>query len=90
MALAEARGKATLRSVLLVLAQEGRANLSRTGAQLKRAPGEVHSCLKRLADINLVGRESRRYSITDPIIALWIKFTILVSICCTCTPGIDV
>jgi hypothetical protein len=77
MALAEARGKTTLRSVLLVLAKEGKANLSQIGAQLKRAPGEVHSYLKRLADIDLVGREGRRYYITDPIIALWIKFIIL-------------
>jgi len=77
MALAEARGKTTLRSVLLVLAKEGRANLSQIGAQLKRAPGEVHSYLRRLASIDLVGREGRRYYITDPIIALWIKFTIL-------------
>jgi len=76
-ALAEARGKTTLRSVLLVLAKEGKVNLSRTGAQLKRAPGEVHSYLERLADSDLVGREGRRYYITDPIIALWIKFTIL-------------
>jgi AAA+ ATPase superfamily predicted ATPase len=77
MALAEARGKTTLRSVLLVLAEEGNANLSQISAQLKRAPGEVHSYLKRLANIDLVGREGRRYYITDPIIALWIKFTIL-------------
>ena len=77
MALAEARGRTTLRSVLLVLAEEGNANLSQISAQLKRAPGEVHSYLKRLANIDLVGREGRRYYITDPIIALWIKFTIL-------------
>jgi hypothetical protein len=77
MALAEARGKTTLRSVLLVLAEVGKANLSLISARLKRAPGEVQSYLKRLADIDLVGREGRRYTITDPIIALWIKFTIL-------------
>jgi hypothetical protein len=77
MALAEARGRTTLRSVLLVLAEVGKANLSLISARLKRAPGEVHSYLKRLADIDLVGREGRRYTITDPIIALWIKFTIL-------------
>lgn len=76
-ALAEARGKTTLRSILLVLAEEGQANLSQIGAQLKRAPEEVHSYLKRLADTGLVGREGRRYYITDPIVALWIKFTIL-------------
>ena len=77
MALAEARGKTTLRSVLLVLAAEGKANLSQISARLKRAPGEVHSYLKRLADIDLVGREGRRYTVTDPMVALWIKFTIL-------------
>ena len=77
MALAEARGKTTLRSVLLVLAEEGRATLSEIGAQLKRTPGEVRSYLTRLADFDLIGREGRRYYITDPIIALWIKFTIL-------------
>ena len=38
MALAEARGKTTLRSVLLVLAEEGKANLSQISARLKRAP----------------------------------------------------
>jgi hypothetical protein len=76
-ALAEARGKTTLRSVLLVLAEEGKANLSLISARLKRAPGEVHSYLKRLAEIDLVGREGRRYAITDSIIALWLKFTIL-------------
>jgi hypothetical protein len=77
MALAEARGKTTLRSVLLVLAEEGRAHLSQISARLKRAPGEVHSYLRRLAEIDLVGRQGRCYSITDPIIALWLKLTIL-------------
>jgi hypothetical protein len=77
MALAEARGKTTLRSVLLVLAEKGRSNLSAIGAQLKRTPGEVGSYLHRLADFDLVAREGRRYYIADPIIALWIKFTIL-------------
>jgi hypothetical protein len=76
-ALAEARGKTTLRSVLLVLAAEGRWNLSQIAAQLKRTPGEVRSYLKRLADFDLIGRGGRRYYITDSIIALWIKFTIL-------------
>jgi len=77
MVLAQVRGRITLRSVLLVLAEEGRPNLSEIGAQLKRTPGEVRSYLKRLADFDIIGREGRRYHITDPIIALWIKFTIL-------------
>ena len=77
MALAEARGKTTLRSVLLVLAEGGRQTLSEIAAPLKRKPGEVRSYLKRLADFDLIGREARRYYITDSIIALWIKFTIL-------------
>jgi len=77
MALAEARGKTTLRSVLLVLAEEGRQTLSEIAAQLKRTPGEVRSYLKRLADFDLIGRDGRRYYIADTVIALWIKFTIL-------------
>ena len=77
MALAEARGKTTLRSVLLVLAQGGKTNLSQIGAQLKRRPGEVRSYLQRLSDFDLIGREGRGYYITDSIIALWIKFAIL-------------
>ncbi len=77
MVLAKARGKTTLRSVLLALAEEGRANLAKIGAQLKRTPGEVGSYLRRLADFDLVGRKSRRYYVADPIVALWIKFTIL-------------
>jgi hypothetical protein len=77
MALAEARGKTTLRSVLLALAEEGRANLAKIGAQLKRTPGEVRSYLQRLSHCDLIGREGRRYYITDSIMALWIKFTIL-------------
>jgi hypothetical protein len=77
MALAEARGRATLRSVLLVLAEAGRLTLSEIAAQLKRTPGEVSSYLKRLAGFDLTGREGRRHYITDPIVALWIKFTIL-------------
>jgi len=77
MALAEARGRATLRSVILVLAEEGKQTLSEVAAPLKRTPGEVRSYLKRLADIDLVGREGRRYYLTDPILALWIKFTVL-------------
>ncbi len=76
-ALAEARGKTTLRSVLLVLAEDGRQTLSEIAAQLKRTPGEVRSYLKRLADFDLIGRDGHRYYITDTIIALWIKFTIL-------------
>ncbi len=76
-ALAEARGKTTLRSVLLVLAEAGRQTLSEIAAQLKRTPGEVRSYLKRLADFDLIGRDGHRYYITDTIIALWIKFTIL-------------
>ena len=76
-ALAEARDKTTLRSVLLVLAEEGKQTLSQIAAQLKRTPGEVHSYLKRLADFALIIRDGHRYYIADPIIALWIKFTIL-------------
>lgn len=76
-ALAEARGRTTLRSVLLVLAEEGRQTLSEIAAQLKRTPGEVRSYLKRLAGFDLIGRVGHRYYIADPIIALWIKFTIL-------------
>jgi len=75
--LAEARGKTTLRSVLLVLAEEGKQTLSEVAAQLKRSPGEVRSYLKRLADFDLIGKDERQYFITDQIIALWIKFTIL-------------
>lgn len=74
--LAEARGKTTLRSVLLVLGGTGRQTLSEIAAQLKRSPGEVRSYLKRLADFDLIGQEGRRYFIADPIIALWIKFAI--------------
>lgn len=77
IALAEARGKTTLRSVLLVLAEEGSQILSEIAAQLKRTPGEVRSYLTRLADFELIGRDGHCYYITDPIIALWIKFTIL-------------
>jgi len=75
--LAEARGKTTLRSVLLVLGETGRQTLSEIAAQLKRSPGEVRSYLKRLADFDLIGQEGRCYFIADPIIALWIKFAIL-------------
>lgn len=77
MALSEARGKATLRSVLLVLAEAGRPTLSEIATQLKRTPGEVRSYLKRLAGFDLIDREGRRYYITDPIIALWIKLVVL-------------
>jgi len=37
----------------------------------------VRSYLKRLADFDLIGKDERQYFITDQIIALWIKFTIL-------------
>jgi hypothetical protein len=77
IALAEARGKTTLRSVLLVLAEEGSQTLSEIAAQLKRTPGEVRSYLTRLADYELISRDGHRYYVTDPITALWIKFTIL-------------
>ena len=77
MALAEARGKTTLRSVLLVLAEEDRQTLSEIAARLKRTPGEVRSYLKRLADFDLIGQDGRCYYIRDPIIALWIKLAIL-------------
>ncbi len=76
-ALAEARGKTTLRSVLLVLAEGGRQTLSEIAALLKRTPGDVRSYLHRLADFDLINREAHLYFITDPILALWIKFTIL-------------
>ena len=75
--LAKARGKATLHSVLLVLAEEGRQTLSEVAALLKRTPGEVRSYLQRLDDFDLIGCDCRFYYITDTIIALWIKFTIL-------------
>ena len=54
-----------------------RQTLSQIAAQLKRTPGEVRSYLKRLADFDLIIRDGRRYYIADPIIVLWIKFTIL-------------
>jgi len=66
-----------VRAGLLVLAEGGKQTLSEIAAPLKRTPGEVRSYLKRLADFDLIGRDGRRYYITDLIIALWIKFTIL-------------
>jgi AAA+ ATPase superfamily predicted ATPase len=77
LALAKARGRTTLRSVLLVLAEDGRQTLSEIAVQLKRTPGEVRSYLTRLADFELIGRDGHCYYITDLIIALWIKFTVL-------------
>ena len=64
-------------TVLLVLAEEGRRTLSEISAPLKRTPGEVRSYLKRLSDLDLIGQDGRRYYISDAVIALWIKFTIL-------------
>ncbi len=37
----------------------------------------MSSYLKRLADFDLIGRDGRHYYIADPIIGLWIKFTVL-------------
>jgi hypothetical protein len=60
-----------------LLATISRSFVEADGRQVEKSGGEVHSYLKRLGEIDLVDREGRRYTIADPIIALWLKFTIL-------------
>ncbi len=75
--LRSARGQTTLRSVMLLLADEGPMTCSQAAHRLRRQTGQVNNYFHRLLDYDLVEREQNDYHIADPVLALWIKYALL-------------
>jgi len=77
--LRSARGQTTLRSVMLLLADEGPMTSSQAARRLRRQAGQVNNYFRRLLDYDLVERKQNNYRIADPVLALWIKYALLES-----------
>lgn len=78
--LSAARGQTTLRSVMLLLADEGPLTSSQAARRLRRQAGQINNYFRRLLDYDLIVREGNEYHIVDPVLALWIKYALLEAI----------
>lgn len=72
-----ARGQTTLRSVMLLLADEGPLTSSQASRRLRRQAGQINNYFRRLLDYDLIVREGNEYHIVDPVLAMWIKYALL-------------
>jgi hypothetical protein len=67
-----ARGYGALKAILDVLAREQPLTLTEIAQRLRRTPGSTKDYLTWLEDVDLVTVTQKRYSITDPLLRLWV------------------
>ena len=67
-----ARGYGALKAILDVLAREQPLTLTEIAQRLHRTPGSTKDYLTWLEDVDLVTVTQKRYSITDPLLRLWV------------------
>lgn len=71
--LQRARGYGALRAILDTLAEQQPLNLTQIAQRLSRTPGSTKDYLSWLRDVDLVQVDRKRYTITDPLLRLWIR-----------------
>lgn len=71
--LQRARGYGALRAILDTLAEQQPMNLTQIAQRLLRTPGSTKDYLSWLLDVDLVQVDRKRYTITDPLLRLWIR-----------------
>jgi len=68
-----ARGYGALKAILDVLAAEEPLTLTEVSTRLRRTPGSTKDYLSWLEDVDLVTARQKRYSVTDPLLRLWVR-----------------
>ena len=71
--LGRARGHGSLKAILQVLAAEEPLTLTAIARRLGRTPGSTRDYLSWLEDVDLIDVERKRYSISDPLLRIWIR-----------------
>jgi hypothetical protein len=68
-----ARGYGALKAILDILAAQEPLTLTEIAVRLQRTPGSTRDYLSWLEDVDLVTGRQKRYSITDPLLRLWVR-----------------
>ena len=68
-----ARGYGALKAILDILAHEQPLTLTEISLRLHRTPGSTKDYLSWLEDVDLVTATQKRYSLTDPVLRLWVR-----------------
>jgi hypothetical protein len=71
--LQRARGYGALRAILDVLAEQQPLTLTQIAQRLSRTPGSTKDYLSWMLDVDLLTVERKRYTITDPLLRLWVR-----------------
>jgi hypothetical protein len=68
-----ARGYGALKAILDILAEQEPLTLTEIATRLRRTPGSTKDYLSWLEDVDLITARQKRYSITDPVLRLWVR-----------------
>ncbi len=71
--LQRARGYGALRAILDVLADQQPLTLTHIAQRLHRTPGSTKDYLSWMLDVDLLTVERKRYTVTDPLLRLWVR-----------------
>ncbi len=71
--LQRARGYGALRAILDVLAETQPLTLTQIAQRLQRTPGSTKDYLSWMLDVDLLTVERKRYTVTDPLLRLWVR-----------------
>jgi len=71
--LQRARGYGALRAILDVLAEQQPLNLTQIAQRMTRTPGSTKDYLSWMLDVDLLTVDRKRYTVTDPLLRLWIR-----------------
>jgi len=71
--LQRARGYGALRAILDVLADQQPLTLTQIAQRLHRTPGSTKDYLSWMLDVDLLTVERKRYTVTDPLLRLWVR-----------------
>src|SRR4029450_954264 len=68
-----ARGYGALKAILGILAERDALTLTEISQELHRTPGSTKDYLSWLEDVDLLTSRSKRYSIEDPLVRLYVR-----------------
>ncbi len=71
--LERARGKASLKSILLKMAERERVTVSELCSDLNKESGEMQTLLKRLMETDLIIKKERYYFYRDGLLRKWVR-----------------
>ena len=69
----KARGYGALKAILEILADEEPLTLTEIAIRLLRTPGSTKDYLSWLEDVDLVVSRQKKYTISDPLLRLWVR-----------------